>query len=125
MRRQLEKMEGERLEFIGTFERLGQKSGWSGTTETTILLKNIEVADSGQRVASHLWFNYTKGFAAVMLNGLKPGDRLRFRARVGPYVKGYLGRRDDVYKQVEVDYHLSRPTKIELIDGGEGGGGAG
>ena len=112
MRRSLEKMEGERLEFIGTFDRLGKKTGWGGTTDTTVLLKDIVIADSGQHVASHLWFNYTKGFARVIMNNLKTGERLRFTARVGHYIKGYQGRRDDVYKPTEVDYHLTRPTKI-------------
>jgi hypothetical protein len=115
MRRELEKMEGDRLEFIGTFERLGEKKGWKGSTDITVLLKDIVVADSGQHVASHLWFNYTKGFQALGLSSCSPGCRIKFRARVGSYMKGYMGRRDDVYKPVEVDYHLSRPTKIEWV----------
>jgi len=112
MRRALEKLEGERLEFIGKFSRLGKKPGWDGAAVTTILLEDIVVADSGQHVASHLWFNYTKGFAAVVMAGLKSGERVRFWARVDPYAKGYQGRRDDVCKPVAVDYNLSRPTKV-------------
>lgn len=123
MRRDLKKMKGERREFIGTFERLGEKSGWRGTTKTTVLLKDIVVADSVQHVADHLWFNYTKEFARIVMGGLKPGARVKFRARVQPYYKGYQGRRDDVIKMIELDYHLSRPTKIEAIDGDEPGTG--
>ncbi len=80
--------------------------------ERTVLLKDICDA-GGVIVCDHLWFNLTKAFA--LLN-LQPGDRVQFDARVKKYVKGYFGRRDDVFdKPAEVDYKLSHPTKVTKV----------
>jgi hypothetical protein len=78
----------------------------------TVLLKDIRDA-RGEMVTDHLWFNLTKGLAAL---NLRPGDTVRFDARVKPYTKGYQGYRDDVYdRPVEIDYKLDRPTKIQKV----------
>ena len=109
MRKKLAKQDGERATFCGTFERFGKKSGWMGQEQKTVLLKDI-CDVSGALVCDHLWFNLTKAFA--LLN-LQPGDGVQFDARVKKYVKGYFGRRDDVFdKPAEVDYKLSHPTKV-------------
>lgn len=111
MRKKLAKRNGERATFRGTFERFGKKSGWMGD-ERTVLFKDICDA-SGVIVCDHLWFNFTKAFA--LLN-LQPGDGVQFDARVKKYVKGYFGRRDDVFdKPAEVDYKLSHPTKVMKV----------
>ena len=109
MRKELKKIEEERLVFTGTFERKGIKTGYKGPEET-VLLRNIRDA-SGKLVTEHLWFNYTKGFAK---HSLIPGCEVVFRARVKEYEKGYKGYRDDVYVPIEVDYKLSHPTIIEV-----------
>ena len=112
MRKKLAKREGERATFHGAFERFGIKSGWKGHEEKTVLLKDVCDA-SGVIVSDHLWFNFTKAFA--LLN-LQPGDGVQFDARVKNYVKGYFGRRDDVFdRPAEVDYKLSHPTKVVKV----------
>lgn len=110
-RKSLQKNEGIRDTFIGIFERKGTKNGWKGRKEKTILLKNI-VNTKGKQVADHLWFNFTKGFQKV---NPKPGDIIIFDGRVKEYEKGYKGYRKDVFKPVEIDYHLSYPTKIAKL----------
>jgi len=116
-RKQLKKRLGKRETFTGEFVRHGTKNGWYGP-DKTVLLKDIEAAE-GEPVADHLWFNFTKGFEA--LGKLQAGDVIRFDARVTRYQKGYFGRREDVYKPAGIDYRLSRPTKISLVQRGAGG----
>lgn len=116
MRHKLSKLDEVRDTFTGEFVRFGQKPGWHGNPETTILLANVRT-QSGTMVADHLWFNLTKGFALANLkNPFREGDTIQFVARVTPYTKGYQGRREDVWKPVEADYKLSRPTKIVNLD---------
>jgi hypothetical protein len=112
MRTALEAREEERATFQGTFARYGTKHGWQGREEKTVLLKDI-CDQTGKRICDHLWFNMTKAFA--LLN-LQPGECVEFDARVKAYLKGYQGRRDDVWKLVEVDYKLSHPTKVRKVE---------
>lgn len=108
----------ERARFTGVFVRYGEKPGYRGNSEKTILLRDIRPADERDHVVSdHLWFNLTKGFAALGI--LREGDRIEFEARVGRYEKGYAGRRQEVYKPIETDYKLGRPTKIRRLAEGE------
>lgn len=99
--------DGVRSTFYGTFERTGYRESY-GHPKTTILIKNIKDTN-GVTVADHLWFNMTNGFNSI---GLQCGDKIKFDARVKPYIKGYMGHRDDVYKPIEKDYKLSYPTNI-------------
>lgn len=117
MRDKLKPLEGVRRAFYGTFERYGQKTGWVGYPLQTILLLNIKDC-MGKVVADHLWINQTKGIEP--LGELKQGDKIRFEARVVPYVKGYMGRKyDDEYSEhpIEQDYKLSHPTKFMKFTG--------
>jgi len=97
--------------FVGTFSRYGIKSGYKGPVET-VLLTDIKLA-SGGFLATHLWFNLTKGFSD--LGTLKPGDQVQFAGRVAAYEKGYQGFRNDVDTEITTDYQISRPTKVELV----------
>jgi len=112
MREQLARLGDLRGRFTGTVSRYGTKTGWQGRIDETVLL--VDVKDSrGVTVADHLWFNLTKGFAELYL---KPGDVVKFTARVTPYLKGYKGNREDEdLPPVERDYRLSYPTKFEKI----------
>ena len=113
MRKQMRPLEFERKRFRGTFVRYGSKWAWDGSgLVTTLLLRDITDVASGRVVADHLWFNLTKGFEA--LGDLWRGDVIEFDARVKRYSKGYAGLR-------EVDYKLSHPTKICLVDSGGSG----
>lgn len=110
MRTKLRKINNIRSKFSGTFVRYGKKT--FGVHETTTLLfHHITALDTGHFMADHIWFNMTVGFEA--LGELKPGDVIKFEARVKRYVKGYKGYRDDVEdRPIEVDYKLSFPTKV-------------
>lgn len=112
MREQLARLEDLRARFTGTLKRYGTKIGWQGRVEDTILL--VDVKDHhGVVVADHLWFNLTQGFEELEL---KPGDVVKFDARMRSYLKGYKGNREDEdLPPVERDYRLSNPTKFEKI----------
>jgi len=114
MRKKLKEMRESRCAFTGIFERYGIKRNWHGFPEKTVLLKSIRLLN-GEMVADHLWFNYTKGFQSI--GDLKPGDTIKFDARVSKYQKGYAGFREElrIENPVETDYRLSYPTNFELV----------
>ena len=111
MRKILARSKGKRLVFRGCFDHFGEKPGWRGSPEKTVLLLNV-VGEYGEPVCDHIWFNLTKQFDSL---DLKHGDIVEFHARVKLYEKGYKGRREDVYKPVERDYKLIFPTQIKKI----------
>ena len=111
MRTALAARENERATFYGTFTRFGTKHGWQGRQETTLLFTDLR-DETGTRVCDHLWLTLTRGFARLTL---QTGDTVQFDARVKTYLKGYRGRRDDVWHPITVDYTLSRPSKVTLV----------
>ncbi len=125
MRQRLKVIDGERKTFVGTFVRFGKKSRYRpkkvGDTwvdyDETVLLADIRDLD-GAPVTDHLWFNFTKGFAS--LGDLSEGDVIRFDARVKPYTKGYVNRREWIDTR-ETDYKLSHPTKFVKVSSVGGG----
>lgn len=102
--------DGERNLYTGEFVRVGFKNGFKGPVKT-VLLKDVK-DENGQLVTDHLWFNMTKGFEAA---NPEPRDIVEFMGKAEKYIKGYNGRREDVYKPLESDYKLSRPTKIKNL----------
>jgi len=108
MREKLKNIEGSREEFSGIFVRFGFKNGFKGIVKT-VLFKDIK-NNKNEIVADHLWFNLTKGFDNLKLI---ENDVIRFTARTKKYIKGYFGRREDIYVPMEEDYKLSHPTKME------------
>ena len=111
MRKALQKLgEHERHTFTAEFVRFGVKNGWKGDVPT-VLFKDIKLGEKD--VCDHLWFTCGKQFDSL---GLQAGDRVEFSARVSSYVKGYKGRRDDIWdKPIEKDWKLSFPTKIKKL----------
>ncbi len=109
MREELKKKLGSRLRFKGTFKRYGLKSPYKGLPLETVCLQDVKTIQ-GNEVTDHLWFNHTKGFKALGL--LYPGDIIAFDARVESYLKGYIR---EEYDLKEVDYHLTRPTKLAVL----------
>lgn len=71
-RRELRELEGKRLRFRATFERLGKRRNWHGFDEPTILLRDVYAVDDNALVTDHLWFKMLKGFEA--LGALERGD---------------------------------------------------
>lgn len=111
MRKKLRELKEQRMTFTGTFERHGTKIGWKGREQDTVLLVNIKDND-GNKVADHLWFNFTKGFRKLGL--LEGGEVIEFCARVKRYDKGYVNRRRGISER-KTDYKLSYPTKFRII----------
>ncbi len=109
---ELEKREGDRDVYRGTFERFGAKQGFRGTQET-LLLRNIVDAD-GNAVTDTLWFNLTKAFEALHLAF---GDTVEFRARSEAVVRSEV-RWKGVAPTMQVEYRLTRPTKVRKVTGG-------
>lgn len=105
---------GERTRYTGTFARNGKKSGYYGPLPT-ILLKDLMDA-TGVVVADHVWMNETKALRAAEL---KTGDKVAFDARVEEYEKGYFGHRADVWVPRSIDYRLSRPTQVSVVERAE------
>jgi hypothetical protein len=113
MREQLAERDGLRGEFTATFQRFGSKSAYKGPPVVTLLF--VDVRDSaGAVVTDHLWFSTCKAWEDA---ALKPGDRVRFDARVKTYRKGYRGRReDDDLPAPGLDYKLSHPSRIRVLN---------
>lgn len=111
MRNKLKAMtSAERHTFVATVGRYGWKNGWKGPIRT-ILLKNV--ITNGEVVCDHLWFTMSKGFENARL---MEGDVIQFKARVGTYLKGYKGWRNDVFdKPIERDWKLQYPTDIKKV----------
>ena len=98
---------GQRQRFAATIDRIGVKDGWRSAI--TVLLKDVELADTGDVVADHLWLRYGP-WADELASGLQVGARMTFDAVVTRYVKGYTG--DDPVRQAarprELDYGLEK-----------------
>lgn len=124
MREKLAKMNGVRATFEGVVGKFGWKRGYNGDRQPTLLLKDVKLVDTGEVVTDHLWFTMGKRWE---MQQLTIGDRVRFEARVKPYIKGYRGYRksnyydydeeedEDDVPQIEMDYKLSYPTKIRKV----------
>ena len=117
MRKELAARMGKRGQYTATFSRNGIKNGYKGPIRTVLL---CDIHDStGKRVTDHLWMTEGKQLANLEL---QPGDKIRFESRVDEYVKGYQGRRDDVYDApIEIDYRLVYPTKFKKLEEAKGG----
>jgi hypothetical protein len=121
MRKDFEKIDGIRTFFIGTFVKFGKKHGYNGYILDTLLLKNIKCCDDKYNniKCDHIWFTMTKGFEKLNIKQLekeKNEIKIKFNARVKPYMKGYNGYDEllRLEKPLEIDYKLSHPTKIQI-----------
>jgi hypothetical protein len=108
MRKQLQRLDGERKRFTGTVVRYGNKSGYKGRMEETILLKDVVDLSTGNKITDHLWFNLTQQFADLRL---QEGDHIEFDARVKAYVKGYVNSPGKIDNRKK-DFKLSHPTRV-------------
>lgn len=112
MRKELAEENGKRKKFRAVFDRTGKKINYKGYSEDTILLKDIVDVQSNKKVADHVWFNFTKGFEKILLTSGLP---IEFEARVKEYSKGYVSKSLKINNR-SVDFKLSHPTKIVLIE---------
>ena len=110
IRKRLKAINGQRLRFMATVDRFGEKSAFRGAPMPTILLKDVRIAESKQVVTEHLWFTKGKSWEQC-----RKGDEVAFDARVTTYEKGYKGYREDVFAPVTTDYKLERPTNVVIL----------
>ena len=104
MRTTLRQLCGQRLRFRATVGRSGTASGWKGSVTDTVLIHDVRTASEDQQVTDHLWFK-----CGVWSRTLQEGCIIEFDARVGWYRKGYY--------HDQIDYHLTRPTRLEFVGG--------
>lgn len=108
MRKELKKLDHQRISVIAKVDRYGKKSAFRGEPLTTILLKDVREETTGKLLTDHLWMTAGKWSKQLTL-----GCEFRFDARVSMYEKGYNGHREDVFdRPSELDYRLERPTKV-------------
>lgn len=109
---ELEPFLGQRLRFRGTFKRFGTKPGYRGRPPLpTLILIDIHLAETGQYLCDHCWFNLGKKMAAIPF---KLGVEVEFDATVERYIKGCKNNLEWVDER-RLDYKLSRPGKIEIF----------
>jgi len=114
MRNGLQKYNGLRKTFVGTFIKFGRKE-YKGYFKITLLFKNIKRVNNQKNIITdHIWFNLTKEFDNIRL---EPGDLISFDARIVEYYKGYKGYKEDLQmmKPIEKDYRLSHPRNIKKL----------
>lgn len=112
MREALLALEGQRVRVRGVFRRLGRKQDFRGAEEgITVLLSPVLLPD-GSLVSDHLWFNMTRGFAAL---DLRRGMVVELSARVARYKKltHDWGRGTD--DPISEDLKLVRPTGLRVV----------
>ena len=112
MRKKLESNKDVRKKFHAVFSRFGKKVSFSGYSDQTILLIDVRDAETQETLTDHVWFAYTRGFENIPL---RPGAKVEFEARIKEYKKGYVNRRFKI-DQSRVDYKLSYPTRIRIIN---------
>jgi len=112
VREPLAKHAGQRIRIRATFERSSVKRGQHNydTMEQTLLFRNICHAGTGELLTEHLWFT-----AGSWSKGMLGGDIVEFEGRVTRYVKGYFGRRPEIYAPIAEDIRIERPTKVKVI----------
>lgn len=85
MRELLQAVTGQIVEFTAVVGRPGTvTTDWRA--DVTFLLEELWFASDGSPAADHVWCKDGKWSSR-----LRPGDRVRFEARVVRYLKGYRG----------------------------------
>src|SRR5258708_32297554 len=106
MRAKLQERNGRRMSFRAKVERFGERRGWNGYPEATVLLTDMHFADTNDLACDHLWFK-----CGQWSWQLEVGSMFEFDARGDSYTKGCQGYRDE-YAAVTTAYHLERPSKV-------------
>lgn len=114
MRKELEKLDGQRDLFMAKFVRYGSKTGYKGAAATvTILFQDVRRVSDKKLMTDHLWLNETQALSKLQF---AEGTQIQFAARVKKYSKGYKGKKEEINKQTRQDYRLSHPTKVEIVE---------
>ena len=111
MREQLQRVSGQTVQFTAVVGRPGPVTT-SWRSDVTFLLEDLRFASDGSLAADHVWCRDGRWSSR-----LRPGDRIRFDARVVRYLKGYRG--DDPVRRSEspalVDYRLEQPLRVVVL----------
>ena len=101
--------------FRAKIEKFSERPRWS-KFEPTIVLDNVKLWPSNERVAHNLWFFLGKSF--LLAGGLEPGDWIEFEAR--PVVKntGYRGPHQQLRRAFrgKFKWTLTRPSKVRRVN---------
>lgn len=101
MRKQLGKLDGQRIKLTAVIDRFGTKRNYHGFPENTVCFKNVQDLD-GNLLTDHIWFTVGKRIANLIL---REGERIMFEARVSGYVKGYYND--------QFDYKLNNISRLQ------------
>ena len=85
MREQLQRVSGQTVQFTAVVGRPGPVTT-SWRSDVTFLLEDLRFASDGSLAADHVWCRDGRWSSR-----LRPGDRIRFDARVVRYLKGCRG----------------------------------
>jgi hypothetical protein len=113
-RNALGKREGQFVRVTAFIERYG-----TSPTGSTYLLTQVRDAETREMLSDHLWL---PGGELGRLDSFRPGDTIRFTARVERYAKGSLG--DPLSHRVverpgpSLDLSLVDQTDAEIIEFG-------
>ena len=111
-RNELRKMDGLRQRFTARIVRRGERPGWHSPRHT-LLLADVADAETGRPLTDHLWID-----DGLWSKSIPDGSVIAFDARVGEYLKGYFGRREDAWDAPppSVDWKVRRPTKVRTFN---------
>ena len=111
-RNELRKMDGIRQRFTARIVRRGERPGWH-SPRPTLLLADVADAETGRQLTDHLWID-----DGIWSKAIPDGSAIAFDARVGEYLKGYFGRREDAWDAPppSLDWKVRRPTKVRIFN---------
>ena len=117
MRKELKPFLDKKLTFIGVIERYGLKSQYIGGDTPTMLLKDVELNNSENKLTiEHLWINVGK---TIYQKNIKENSIISFSGWVKSYKKGYINPREFQYSKSS-DIGVNRISAIKVIKDGNG-----
>ncbi len=113
---------GRKIVVHAVYVGLGKRK--AGQKEfSTVLIRDVRQAESGELLTDHLWFNRGKTWRKA---GVLPGDRIAFEARSIEYRTGYWG--PNQLRRLEspprVEYKLTAPAGLRVLGRNAGGAAA-
>lgn len=109
----LEARAGARVHVTAIYSRVGAREAM-GRGQETVLVRNVQDAETGLLLADHIWFNRGKVWRNI---GLVPGDSVDFCARPIEYRTGYWGPNE--VRQIDAparrEYRLTPPEGLRIL----------
>lgn len=111
MRKELERINGQRIKISATVKRYGTRFGWDGRVFEPILLMDIRDID-GNVLADYLCMNETRVLSRL---DLVPGDTIEFESRLMKYPENYQGDELAYFEPIYIDAKALYPTKFNVV----------